>query len=255
MIAQMPSPTAIVAEDELVLRQELVSHLGQLWPELAIVGVASDGVHALELVERLQPDVLFLDIQMPSVTGIEVARQLNGKVNIVFVTAFDEYAVPAFEQGAIDYLLKPYDLDRLCLSIARVQARLADPPRHKALAEVLKALERIQQSRNYLRWIRASAGSEIRLVLVEDIVFFQADTKYTTVATLEGDAIVRMSLKQLRSQLDPDLFIAIHRSTIVNIKFVRAVRKALDGSMLLILKGRAELLSVSEANRHSFRMM
>jgi DNA-binding LytR/AlgR family response regulator len=247
-------PTAVVAEDEQVLRDELVSHLGHLWPELEIVGVAGDGIEALALVGKLRPDVLFLDIQMPGLTGIEVARQLNGKLHIVFVTAFDEHAVAAFEQGAIDYLLKPYELGRLSLAIARLQARLADPPSN-ALVEVLSELERIRRSSSYLKWLRASAGTEIRLILADDIVFFQADTKYTTVATANGDAIVRMSLKQLISQLDPELFVAIHRSTIVNVRFVQAVRRGLDGSMLLTLKGRTELLPVSEANRHLFRMM
>lgn len=250
----MTRRTAIVAEDELVLRDELVSHLRQLWPELEVAGLASDGIEALEQVKRLRPDVLFLDIQMPGLTGIEVARQLSGRVHVVFVTAFDEYAVSAFEQGAIDYLLKPYDLDRLSLAIARVRERLAEPP-GDTLVDVLSELERMRQSRSYLKWIRASAGTEIRLILADDIVFFQADTKYTTVATLEGDAIVRMSLKQLMNQLDPELFVAIHRSTIVNVKFVRAVRRGLDGSMLLGLKGRPELLSVSDANRHLFKMM
>jgi DNA-binding LytR/AlgR family response regulator len=250
----MPHPTAVVAEDERVLRDELVIHLGELWPELEIVGVAGDGVDALDLAGKLRPDVLFLDIQMPGLTGIEVARQLYAKLHIVFVTAFDEHAVAAFEQGAIDYVLKPYELGRLSLAIARLRARLADPPPN-ALVKVLSELERIRQSRNYLKWIRASAGSEIRLILADDIVFFQADTKYTTVATVDGDAIVRMSLKQLMSQLDPDLFVPIHRSTIVNVKFVHGVRRGLDGSMLLGLKGRPEMLSVSEANRHLFRMM
>ena len=249
-----PRPKAIVAEDEQVLRDELVSHLGQLWPELEIAGVASDGVETLELVNALRPDVLFLDIQMPGLTGIEVARQLNGKVHVVFVTAFDEHAVAAFEQGAIDYVLKPYELARLSLAIGRLRDRLADPP-PDTLGEVLGEIDGMLRSRNYLKWIRASAGSDIRLVLADDIVFLQADTKYTTVATLDGDAIVRMSLKQLIGQLDPDLFVAIHRSTIVNVRFVRAVRKGLDGSMLLSLKGRPELLPVSEANRHLFRMM
>ena len=250
----MTRRTAIVAEDELVLRDELVSHLRHLWPELEVAGLASDGIEALEQVRRLRPDVLLLDIQMPGLTGIEVARQLSGRVHVVFVTAFDEYAVSAFEQGAIDYLLKPYDLDRLSLAIARVRERLAEPPAD-TLVDVLSELERMRQSRSYLKWIRASAGTEIRLILADDIVFFQADTKYTTVATLECDAIVRMSLKQLMNQLDPELFVAIHRSTIVNVKFVRAVRRGLDGSMLLSLKGRPELLSVSDANRHLFKMM
>lgn len=247
-------PRAIVAEDELILRDELVSHLGQLWPELEIVGAASDGIQALELVEGERPDVLFLDIQMPGLTGIELARQLNGRVHVVFVTAFDEHAVAAFEQGAIDYILKPYDLSRLSLAIARVRERLSGPP-SDALVDVLDELERLRQSRTYLKWVRASAGTEVRLILADDIVFFQADTKYTTVATVDGDAIIRMSLKQLMSQLDPELFVAIHRSTIVNVKFVQAVRRGLDGSMLLLLKGRTELLPVSETNRHLFKMM
>lgn len=253
-MTQAPRPTAVVAEDELVLRDELVSHLAQLWPELEIVGLANDGIDALQLAERHRPDVLFLDIQMPGLTGIEVARQLSGKVHVVFVTAFDEHAVSAFEQGAIDYLLKPYDLDRLSVAIGRVQARLVDPP-SDALVEVLNELERMRKSETYLKWIRASAGSEIRLILADDIVFLQADTKYTTVATADGDAIVRMSLRQLLNQLDPELFVAIHRSTIVNVKSVRAVRRGLDGSMLLALKERPELLTVSETNRHLFRMM
>ena len=254
MIANASRPTAIVAEDERVLRDELVSHLAQLWPDLRIVGTASDGIEALELFKKLRPDVLFLDIQMPGLTGIDVARQLNGKVHVVFVTAFDEHAVTAFEQGAIDYVLKPYELGRLSLAIARLQERLAEPPQ-SSLAEVLSELDRMRLSKSYLSWIRASAGTEVRLILADDIAFFQADTKYTTVATSEGDAIVRMSLKKLLSQLDPDLFVAVHRSTVVNMKFVRAVKRGLDGSMLLSLKGRPELLPVSEANRHLFRMM
>ena len=153
-MTQAPRPTAVVAEDELVLRDELVSHLAQLWPELEIVGLANDGIDALQLAERHRPDVLFLDIQMPGLTGIEVARQLSGKVHVVFVTAFDEHAVSAFEQGAIDYLLKPYDLDRLSVAIGRVQARLVDPP-SDALVEVLNELhgreDRRQRVRHLLR--------------------------------------------------------------------------------------------------------
>jgi DNA-binding LytR/AlgR family response regulator len=254
MSAKLPHPTAIVVEDEQVLRDELVSHLNKLWAELEVIGVASDGIDALALVRRLKPDVVFLDIQMPGLTGIEVARQLDENVRVVFVTAFDEYAVTAFEQGSIDYLLKPYDLDRLSKAIERVQSRLSDPP-PEALADILSELEQIRHTRSYIKWVRASAGSEIRLILADDIVFLQADTKYTTVATADGDAMVRMSLKQLINQLDPELFVAIHRSTIVNIRFVRAVRRGLDGSMLLHLKGRPEMLSVSETNRHLFRMM
>src|SRR3954470_25032570 len=137
----MPRPTAIVVEDELVLRDELVSHLDQLWPELEIAGVAGDGIEAIKLVKKLRPDVLFLDIQMPGLTGIEVARRLNGKLHVVFVTAFDEHAVTAFEQGAIDYVLKPYELSRLAVAIARLRARLDDPP-PGTLLEVLSELER-----------------------------------------------------------------------------------------------------------------
>ncbi|AIT81033.1 LytR/AlgR family response regulator transcription factor [Novosphingobium pentaromativorans] len=246
--------TAVVAEDEDVLREELICHLKQLWPTLKIVGAAGDGIKALSLVERFKPDVVFLDIQMPGLTGIDVARQIDGHCHVVFATAYDEYAVAAFEQGAVDYLMKPYDLARLAQAVERVRTRV-DTESPASLEFVLDEISRISAPRKFLQWIKASVGNEIELIFVDDICFFQADTKYTTVATATGDAIIRTSLKQLRNELDPDVFIPIHRSTIVNIRAISKVSRGLDGSMQIQLKDRPERLPVSDANRNIFKMM
>lgn len=244
---------AIIAEDEIVLRKELFDHLSRLWPELAIVGAASDGLEALAMIERLKPEVAFLDIQMPGLTGIQVAGQAAGRCHVVFVTAYDSYAIAAFEQGAIDYLLKPYDLLRLDKALERVRSKLeAAPP---TLQSVLDELARVSPPRNFLRWIKASSGHDVRLIMVDEICYFQADTKYTTVFTARDEAIIRMSLKQLRAQLDPDIFWSIHRSTIVNANAIRSVTRGLDSSMHILLKERPERLSVSETSRHLFRQM
>jgi DNA-binding LytR/AlgR family response regulator len=244
---------AIVAEDEKVLRDELVTHLAELWPALEILGSAKDGVEALALIQKRSPDIAFLDIQMPGMTGLEVARLAPDTCRIVFVTAFDNHAVAAFEQGAVDYLLKPYDLDRLRLALDRVQLRLET--NRPDIQQVLDELARISARKTYLRWLRASKGHDVRLILVDDVCYFQADTKYTTVATSDGEAIIRTSLKQLREQLDPDIFWAIHRSTIVNVGAIRGITRSLDGSMQVLLKDRPERLTVSEKSRHLFRQM
>lgn len=254
MILRRRRLTAVVAEDETVLRDELVGHLNELWPELQIVGQAGDGVKALALIGRLKPDVVFLDIQMPSLTGIEVARQIGDDCHIVFVTAYDNHAVAAFEQGAVDYLLKPYDLTRLVRALDRVRERLAthsNPP----LGQVLDEIARLAAPKKHLRWIKASQGSDIQLIMIDNVCYFQADTKYTTVATPQGDAIIRTSLKQLKDELDPDAFVSIHRATIVNVNAIRSITRSLDGSMQVILKDRPERLTVSDANRHLFKMM
>jgi len=248
------TPIAIVAEDEAVLRHELVSHLEKLWPELSIEGEAEDGIAALALIESIKPDVVFLDIQMPGLTGIDVARAIEGKSHIVFVTAYDSHAVAAFEQGAADYVLKPYDLARLAQAVARVRSKL-EHEAPQSLERVLDEIAHLSAQKNPLRWIRASAGNDVRLILVDDVCYFQAETKYTTVATVDGDAIIRTSLKKLRDELDPDTFLSIHRSTIVNVNAIRKITRAMDGSMQILLKDRPERLSVSEANRHLFRMM
>lgn len=252
MRADQPA-RAVIAEDEAVLRHELSGHLRELWPELVLVGAAGDGLEALAMIERFHPDVVFLDIQMPGLTGLEVAGRIAGRCHVVFITAYDSYAIAAFEQGAVDYLLKPYDLARLDKALARVRTKIdtAPPP----LQHILDELARLALPRRFLRWIKASNGHDVRLIMVDDIVYFEADTKYTTVVTSADEAIIRMSLKQLRAQLDPDIFWQVHRSTIVNVQAIRGITRGLDGSMQVLLKSRPERLTVSEASRHLFRQM
>lgn len=247
------APTALIAEDEAVLRDELHSHLAALWPELNIVAQADNGIEALRLLERHAPDVLFLDIQMPGLTGLEVARQAEGRSHVVFVTAYDAHAVAAFEQGAVDYVLKPYDAARIALALRRVKQRLGQAP--AALDVLLRELASVLPQREHLRWINASQGSNVRLITVDEVCYFQADTKYTTVVTADGPALIRRSLKELTEQLDPATFWPIHRSTIVNANAIAGVTRDLRGRIAVRLKQRPEKLAVSEAHEHLFRQM
>jgi DNA-binding LytR/AlgR family response regulator len=244
--------TAIVAEDEATLRQQLVEQLGQLWPELTIVAEAADGIAALRLMDEHRPDVLFLDIQMPGATGLEVARQVSGRSRVVFVTAYDEHAVAAFEQGAVDYVLKPISAARLFTTVTRLKERLASPP--PRLDAVLPAIAPTA-AKSYLRWINASVGQSLRLITVDEIVYFQADNKYTRVVTADGEALIRKPLKELAEELDPNQFWQVHRSTMVNVASVAGVTRDFRGRMLLKLKGRSETLQVSDSYTHLFRQM
>lgn len=249
-------PTAVVAEDEATLRQELVERLGQLWPELAIVGEAADGLQALRLVEQLRPDVVFLDIQMPGATGLEVARQIGGRSRIVFVTAYDQHAVAAFEQGAVDYLLKPLAPARLFTAVARIQERLAAPPQD--LGEVLATLGAARAGaapRQHLRWINASVGQTLRLITVDEVQYFQSDNKYTRVALAQGEALIRKPLKELADELDPQQFWQIHRSTLVNVAAIAGVTRDFRGRLQVRLKQGSESLQVAEAYAHLFKSM
>jgi DNA-binding LytR/AlgR family response regulator len=245
--------TAIVAEDEPTLRQQLVEQLGQLWPELTIVAEAADGISALRLMAEHRPDILFLDIQMPGATGLEVARQVNGHSRVVFVTAYDEHAVAAFEQGAVDYVLKPISAARLFTTVTRLKERLGTPP--PRLEAVLNAASPKAPQKNWLRWINASVGQNVRLITVDEIAYFQADNKYTRVVTAEGEALIRKPLKELADELDPNQFWQIHRSTMVNVGAVAGVSRDFRGRMLLKLKGRDETLQVSDSYTHLFRQM
>jgi DNA-binding LytR/AlgR family response regulator len=255
----MKTPTAVVAEDEATLRHELIERLNQLWPELRIVGEASDGVQALRLLAEHQPDVLFLDIQMPGATGLEVARQASGRGHVVFVTAYDQHAVAAFDQGAVDYVLKPLSTARLFTAVTRVQQRLLSPPAR--LDEVLGALAALPglsstpQPRQHLRWINASVGQTLKLITVDEVCYFQADNKYTRVVTRDSEALIRKSLKELVDELDPLQFWQIHRSTLVNATAVAGVVRDFRGRMLVNLKDRRESLQVAESYMHLFRQM
>lgn len=259
----MTAPTAVVAEDEETLRHELVEQLGKLWPELSVVGEASDGVQALRLMDQHQPDVLFLDIQMPGATGLEVARQVGGRSHVVFVTAYDQYAVAAFDQGAVDYVLKPLQAARFFTAISRVKQRLGGHIGGHAgdyAQQVGQAIDQITThapgaTRSFLRWINASVGQTLKLITVDEVLYFQSDNKYTRVATHEGEALIRKPLKELVEELDPQQFWQIHRSTLVNAMAVAAVTRDFRGRMQLKLKERSEMLLVAESYAHLFRQM
>ncbi|MGJ7497926.1 LytR/AlgR family response regulator transcription factor [Variovorax sp. RT4R15] len=249
----MRPTTALIAEDETVLREELRAHLATLWPELEIAALAQNGIEALRLIERHQPDVAFLDIDMPGLTGLEVARQCEGRCHAVFVTAYDAYAVAAFEQGAIDYVLKPYDAARLASTVRRVRQRLDTAP--VSLSSVLRELAAAAPQRQQLRWINASIGNEVKLIMVDEVCYFQSDTKYTRVVTADSEALIRRSLKELQEVLDPANFWPIHRSTIVNANAIAGVTRDFRGRVSIRLKSRSEKLPVSDANVHLFRQM
>ncbi len=249
----MHTPTALIAEDEAVLRDELRSHLAALWPELRIVGEAASGFEALQLLDRLTPNLVFLDIQMPGLTGLDVARQVGGRFHVVFVTAYDAHAVAAFEQGAVDYVLKPYSVPRLALAVQRLRQRIGGEP--PPLDRLLRELARAAPARKHLRWINASQGQEVRLITVDEVLYFQADTKYTRVVTADSEALIRTSLKELQEELDPSSFWPIHRSTIVNANAIAGVTRDFRGRVLVKLKSRAEKLAVSEAHEHLFKQM
>jgi DNA-binding LytR/AlgR family response regulator len=245
--------TAVVAEDEATLRQELIEQLGRLWPELAIAGEAADGIEALRLLDELRPDILFLDINMPGATGLDVARQASGKSRVVFVTAYDQHAIAAFEAGAIDYVLKPVSAARLFATVARLKERLAAPPMR--LEPVLNALPSANAARSTLRWINASVGNNLRLITVDEIQYFQSDNKYTRVVLPDGEALIRKSLKELLDELDPQQFWQVHRSTVVNVAAVAGATRDFRGRLQLKLKQRPETLLVSDTFAHLFRQM
>ena len=247
-------PTAVIAEDEAHLRDALRAKLRVAWPELRILGEAADGFEALELLKTCRPDVLFVDIEMPMLSGLNVAREVQGDCHVVFVTAFDAHAVAAFEQGAIDYVLKPFEAERLALTARRVSQRLGEAPARidALLREVAASLPR----RDYLQWINASVGTAVRVITVDDVCYFQADVGYTRVVTSDGSqALIRRSLKDLAGELDPAVFWPIHRGTIVNAHAIDSVVRDLRGRISVRLKERPEKLPVSEAHAHRFRQM
>jgi DNA-binding LytR/AlgR family response regulator len=247
------SHTALVAEDEAILRDELCTHLSVLWPALRIVAQTATGLEALQLMDRLRPDIAFLDIQMPGLSGIEVARQAAPGTHIVFITAYDSHAVAAFEHGAVDYVLKPYNLARLAESVRRLRERSQlEPP---ALEGVLREIVASIHPKDYLRWIKASSGSEVKLITVDEVCYFRSESKYTTVITTEGEALIRKPLKELLEQLDPGQFWQVHRSTIVNASEIASVSRNFRGRVFLKLKHRRETLAVSEAHEGLFRQM
>jgi DNA-binding LytR/AlgR family response regulator len=235
------------------LRDELRQRLSELWPELVVIGEASTGIEALQLLDKHAPDVMFLDIQMPGMTGLEVAHQAQGRCHIVFVTAYDAYAVAAFETGALDYVLKPLERERVRLAVDRVRQRVGLPPQH--LEALLRELIKNVEPRKYLRWINASVGNQMQLITVDEVVYFQADAKYTRVVTATCEALIRKPLSELRNELDPAVFWQVHRSTIVNANAIAGVSRDMFGHINLKFKHRDEKVKVSESHAQLFRQM
>lgn len=251
-------PTAIIADDERLMRDQLRSRLEQVWPELEILAEAKNGEEAIQLVDLHKPDLAFLDIRMPGKTGLEAAKEIGTKAHIVFITAYDQYAVEAFDQGAVDYVLKPADTERLSKTVERLKTRLttANEPNDMSnmLAQLAKQLG-IAPKANYLQWIQASIGQELRLIPVEDILFFQSDEKYTRVQTATYEALIRKPVRDLAEELDPQLFWQIHRSTLVNSKAISGVVRDMRGRHLVQIKGLTEKLEVSRSFVHLFKQM
>ena len=252
----------VLAEDEALLRESLVQLLGQVWPELEIVASCEDGGSALEAIAEQRPEVVFLDIRMPGLSGLEVASNLLAagiKTEVVFVTAYDQYAIDAFERGAVDYLLKPVSRERLAGTVGRVQARLQrggqDALQLQALLQQLQAVAPAQPKAPPLVWLTASRGQETRLILVDDVCYFQADSKYTVVMTADGEALLRKPIRDLLEVLDPTHFKQVHRSTIVNLRAVAGVTRDESGRGVLRLKHRPETLAVSQPFMGLFRNM
>jgi DNA-binding LytR/AlgR family response regulator len=253
----------IVAEDEALLRESLVALLGEHAATLRVVAECEDGGSALEAIAEHRPDVAFLDIRMPGLTGLEVAAaavEVSPATQVVFVTAYDQYAIDAFEHGAVDYLLKPVARDRLAATMQRLQARAAagagDPAAFQALLRQLTSvLPKAPSTEPPLGWITASTGRETRLILVEDVCYFRADNKYTTVVTADGEALLRKPIRDLLAVLDPALFRQVHRSTIVNLKAIASVARDDEGRGVLRLKRRPETLVVSQPFMTLFKSM
>ena len=245
---------AVIAEDEPVLRAELREALAKLWPELVVCAEAEDGFAALHALDEHRPAILFLDIQMPGMTGLEVARQASGMCHVAFVTAYDEYAVSAFEQGAVDYVMKPFSAARLATTVARLKERVAAPPAH--LDGLLKALAHAGAgTREYLRWITASQGNDLRLITTDEICYVQADNKYTLVVTPDKESLIRRPIRELAEELDPQVFWQIHRATLVNVNAIAGVTRDIGGHLRVKLRQRKETLSVSDPYVHLFRQM
>jgi len=257
------APTAVIADDEAHLRDFLASELAKAWPALRIVGQAANGIEALRMVDELAPDIVFLDIQMPGMTGLDVASRLAASdqaPKIVFVTAHDHYAVAAFDHAAVDYLLKPASAARLARTVKRLQSAVEAPPAPEAAA--LRAL--LGQlgvtvapalMPPPLQWIRAAHGEQTRLISVDDVIYFQSNDKYTSVFTEEGESLIRTPLRQLREQLDEARFWQIHRGAIVAAKAVASTHTDFRGRLMLKLKGRKEELVVSRNYAELFRQM
>ena len=251
--------SAIIADDEKELRAFLKARLHEAWPELEIRGEAANGQEAVALIESEEPDIAFLDIRMPGLSGLQVAKRIAGACHIVFVTAYDQYAVEAFEREAVDYLLKPLSKERLAVTVARLKERLTAGAMRPtpAYAELLESLAATMSGSRggFLRWIRAQHKDGVRLIPVEDVDYFKADEKYTLVLTAQGESLIRKSIRELVEELDPAQFWQIHRGVIVNASRIEKITRSLTGRGIVALKNRPEELVVSRQFLHLFKQM
>ena len=252
-------PTAIIADDERLMREQLRARLTEVWPDLQIVAESKNGEEAVAAVRAHHPDLAFLDIRMPGMTGIEAARHIGDACHVVFITAYNEYAVDAFEHGAIDYVLKPAEVERLAITVARLQQRLGSKPSDLGalLSQLSAKLESADGAaqRNHLQWIQASVGQQLRLIPSAEVLFFTSDEKYTRVQTESFEALIRKPIKELIDELDPEQFWQIHRGTIVNAKAIAGVTRDFRGRQLVLIKGHTEKLEVSRNYTHLFKQM
>jgi DNA-binding LytR/AlgR family response regulator len=276
-----PRPRAVLADDERLMREQLRARLTEVWPELDIVAEAKNGLEAVALVDQHRPDIVFLDIRMPGLTGVDAARQIaqlppregSGAdreeellPEIVFITAYDQYAVEAFEQGVVDYVLKPADRDRLQLTANRLRKRLearqsgeasSDTPAQplQQLLHQLSAKLNPGQTTQYLQWIQANVGQTIQMIAVDEVLFFVSDEKYTRVQTAQVEALIRKPIKELVDELDPQLFWQIHRSSLVNVKAIGGVTRDFRGRQIVSVRGHPEKLEVSRSYTGLFKGM
>ena len=258
----MTKVRAVIADDERLMREQLRSRLLDVWDDLEIVAEAKNGEEAVTAVAEHRPDVAFLDIRMPGKSGIEAAREIGDACHIVFITAYNEYAVEAFEQGAVDYVLKPAERERLAATVDRLKKRIGSKPAD--LRELLKTLavhldaEPAQAGagqRTHLQWIQASMGQQIRMIPVSEVLFFTSDEKYTRVQTESFEALIRKPIKELIDELDPERFWQIHRATIVNVQAIAGITRDFRGRQLVQLKNHPEKLEVSRNYTHLFKQM
>ena len=251
----MTRPRALVAEDEAPQRRTLCELLGALWPELEIVAECGDGLTALEALTTLHPQIAFLDIRMPGVSGLEVARAASTQAHVVFTTAYDEYALSAFEQGALDYVLKPIRRERLERTVERLKQRIGavTPPGIETLLDALQG--RLGARAGTLRWITGSAGLTTKMFGIDEVLFFQAQDKYARVVTATDEVQIRTPLRELLGALDPETFWQIHRSVIVRAGAIQKIEANADGRLQLYVKGRSEGLPVSNAFHYRFKPM
>ena len=253
--------TALIADDERLMREQLAGRLAVAWPELEIVALAVNGKDAVKLADETKPQIAFLDIRMPGLSGIEVAAQLDENIHIVFVTAYDEYAIDAFDRGAIDYLLKPVDPERLARTVARLKSAIerntAAPREGEIWATLMEKLSSAHKppASGYLQWIQASIGERLEFIATNDVLFFQAADKYTRVVRASGEALIRKPIYELVGELDPEQFWQIHRSSLVNVKAINDVTRDIRGHLMIRLKGCDERVEVSRSYSHRFKQM